>query len=483
MRMYPLPNAVKEELDTLDQSHPIVSALVASGGATFAQLEQAAQTMPSSATGAWADKVVSAESMNRLRKMLDGGQELPEAVLADGSDLDDIVIALKLDDQYFTKDGWTSEVSEDFGEIIEIDQESIAYVASAFMDGAEAVILRQWVPVAYISQSVITAAADDRSDKPSKGMVTEAQRGLDWRREFGRGGTDVGIARARDIVNNKDLPIETWKRIKSYFDRHEVDKKGKGWSPGEDGYPSNGRIAWALWGGDAGYSRAKDIVKAANNASMTAAGETESELPQGGIAVAIVDELDKDAVLELLAIAPGPVVYRRHAGSWQKDAKWLQRIREVVPPPMVKLETGQVASIVSQVDEATAGQPFEEESESEDEKPMRASAGLTEEHWNKADEVAVRMALVAAKGNVVKGAKGAETLRKYWMTGKGAAKIRWGTKGDWKRCVKQLSKYLGVRSKGYCTLLHGRKLGTWPGQHGKASPAVKAKATAKQLQR
>lgn len=102
---------------------------------------------------------------------------------------------------------------------------------------------------------------------PSDGMVEEAQRGLDWRREFGRGGTAVGIARARDIVNRKDLPVDTWRRIKAYFDRHEIDKQGTGWSPGDDGYPSNGRIAWALWGGDAGWSRAIDIVSAADDRS------------------------------------------------------------------------------------------------------------------------------------------------------------------------------------------------------------------------
>jgi hypothetical protein len=102
-------------------------------------------------------------------------------------------------------------------------------------------------------------AAD--SYPPSDGMVEEAQRGLDWRREFGRGGTAIGIARARDIVNRKDLPIETWRRIKAYFDRHEIDKQGQGWAPGDDGYPSNGRIAWALWGGDAGWSRATEIMR------------------------------------------------------------------------------------------------------------------------------------------------------------------------------------------------------------------------------
>ena len=96
--------------------------------------------------------------------------------------------------------------------------------------------------------------------KPTSGMVREAQRGLDWVREYGRGGTNIGRGRATDIVNRRNFTLETVKRMKGYFDRHEVDKQGKGWSPGEDGYPSNGRIAWALWGGDPGWTWAKAIV-------------------------------------------------------------------------------------------------------------------------------------------------------------------------------------------------------------------------------
>jgi len=99
------------------------------------------------------------------------------------------------------------------------------------------------------------------SYKPTEGMVTEAQRGLDWRREHGRGGTEVGIARARDIVNGKNLSESTVKRMYSFFSRHEVDKQAEGFSQGEDGYPSNGRIAWALWSGDEGYSWSRQIVE------------------------------------------------------------------------------------------------------------------------------------------------------------------------------------------------------------------------------
>jgi HK97 family phage prohead protease len=95
-------------------------------------------------------------------------------------------------------------------------------------------------------------------------MKAEAERGLDWRAEYNRGGTLVGVSRARDISNGRKLPFRTVQRMVSYFARHEVDKQGEGFSPGEDGYPSAGRIAWALWGGDAGQSWANNISQNAD---------------------------------------------------------------------------------------------------------------------------------------------------------------------------------------------------------------------------
>lgn len=105
--------------------------------------------------------------------------------------------------------------------------------------------------------------AKAESYKPNDAMKAEAERGLEWRREYNRGGTEVGVARARDIMNGRALSLDTVYRMASYFARHEVDKQGQGWSPDEDGYPSAGRIAWALWGGDPGRSWAARIVRAA----------------------------------------------------------------------------------------------------------------------------------------------------------------------------------------------------------------------------
>ncbi len=94
---------------------------------------------------------------------------------------------------------------------------------------------------------------------PTQAMRAEARRGLEWRRLYGRGGTEIGVARARDIINGA-LSYDTVLRMRSFFARHEVDKKGEGFTPNENGYPSAGRIAWALWGGDPGQTWANKIV-------------------------------------------------------------------------------------------------------------------------------------------------------------------------------------------------------------------------------
>jgi len=111
------------------------------------------------------------------------------------------------------------------------------------------------------------AARYDHIDfTPPAGVREEAAKGLAWRDEYGRGGTEVGIARGRDLSNGVNISPDTARRMKAYFDRHEIDKQGEGWSPGEDGFPSNGRIAWALWGGDAGYAWSRKLVEQMNAA-------------------------------------------------------------------------------------------------------------------------------------------------------------------------------------------------------------------------
>lgn len=114
------------------------------------------------------------------------------------------------------------------------------------------------------SKSMTKGLYDDLNFTIPKGAKEEAKRGLEWRKEFGRGGTSVGIGSARYILNNTTAGSEKVRHIAKYFPRHEVDKRAEGWRQGEKGYPSNGRIAWALWGGEAGKSWSQKLVRAMN---------------------------------------------------------------------------------------------------------------------------------------------------------------------------------------------------------------------------
>ena len=97
--------------------------------------------------------------------------------------------------------------------------------------------------------------------RPPATVAAAARRGLEMRREFGRGGTLVGVARARDLSGRRTLSVDTARRMVAYFERHEVDLEAPAAQPGHPDYPSAGRIAWLLWGGDAGRTWARKIVR------------------------------------------------------------------------------------------------------------------------------------------------------------------------------------------------------------------------------
>ncbi len=101
---------------------------------------------------------------------------------------------------------------------------------------------------------------------PPAGVREEAAKGLAWRSEYGRGGTAVGVARARDLSNGVNISPETARRMKAFFDRHQTNVGTTGWSPGEDGFPSPSRIAWALWGSDPGWAWSRKLVEQMNSA-------------------------------------------------------------------------------------------------------------------------------------------------------------------------------------------------------------------------
>lgn len=123
-----------------------------------------------------------------------------------------------------------------------------------------------------------------KSYKPTSGMASAARRALKWKEEGKPGGTLVGLARANQLKDREPLSESTVLRMFSFFSRHEVDKRATGFRSGEEGFPSKGRVAWDLWGGDGGYSwsRAKrdQIMRDRESKALRLVQITKSVVPE-----------------------------------------------------------------------------------------------------------------------------------------------------------------------------------------------------------
>ncbi len=114
------------------------------------------------------------------------------------------------------------------------------------------------VPVQKYHEALMRKA---ETYSPTDGMKAAARRALKWKAD-GKAtgaGTPVGWGRATDIVAGRPMSLSTVKRMYSFFSRHEVDKKGKDFN--NTANPSNGRIMWDAWGGDAGFSWSRGIAE------------------------------------------------------------------------------------------------------------------------------------------------------------------------------------------------------------------------------
>lgn len=122
---------------------------------------------------------------------------------------------------------------------------------------------------AYALNQDVLAVIKGETYTPPKGVQEAAKRALEWIADgkAGDGFTDVGRKRASDLARGAGVSITTVRRMKAYFDRHQGDKDATGFSSGEDGFPSPGRVAWDAWGGDAGYSWVKDVLGSKDKAA------------------------------------------------------------------------------------------------------------------------------------------------------------------------------------------------------------------------
>lgn len=343
--------------------------------------------------GEWAEKVLFVENTKILQDVCGNMRLLPRGILS-SVDLDDgsLLVAGLVDsdgrvwDSQFNAWGAPSDVVDVVDNTVVLDDDEVAFVARALREGADEVWFRPYIPKAFVS-AVVAAPPPPQDRLGRKSKVPEVP-------------------------------------------------------------------------------------------------PTAEEIPPGSAIVAVVDPIDEDAVLEMLAITPGPRVLRRHDGNWFEDPEWIPVLKSIKPPSVVKLTEPQVASVTAQVDRSTNDQdwePFEADSR-EQYQIFTASAAvddysvldLSELQDEDIEKTVQSLVAVAGRELSPEDIKNTERLKRYWTIGKGAAKIRWGTPGAWSRCYRNVVKYMPPYvAKGYCTNLSQRL-----GGHGIATHVTRGAAGA-----
>lgn len=179
--------------------------------------------------------------------------------------------------------------------------------------------------------------------KPTAGMQSAARRAIKLK-EQGKAkgaGTAVGWTRAGQLARGETLSLSTVKRMYSFFSRHEVDKKGKDWNNTEN--PSNGKIMWLAWGGDAGFSWSRKIVEREKNKKIKKSLVTEDLVEE------IKDILD-DVINPIEDIVE---IYDD------------EEIKKSLRPEVTKEQLGMVIEHLMEAIESMIEMPEEDDSESE----------------------------------------------------------------------------------------------------------------------
>jgi hypothetical protein len=222
---------------------------------------------------------------------------------------------------------------------------------------------------------------------------------------------------------------------------------------------------------------------------------------------AIVDEIDKTAVMDAIAIVKqggAPSAFIRSNAVWTPSPDTLTILQGSTPPPVVELPDPEtVKTVLQQIDAHDSGADQTEVSDemapqpgevplaasgfampdgsytiinpSDIEEAVLASGAVPDlfvkAHIRKRARALNRMDLVPAAwreftlaeigeltastslygefGEIIvasgapKSGGSAAQLKAYWTIGKGSLKVRWGTPGDLTRCHRHLSKYVG----------------------------------------
>jgi hypothetical protein len=181
----------------------------------------------------------------------------------------------------FKKSSWTKESAMDWLRKNSGPKTGHDFIVSGLHETADMYHFRQYEPQDQkfnyrmktekdgITFIIGFMGADDKTktDAPDRtapsGVKKELEMGLKWHEEghSGKGLVPATVTWARKLAGGDSITRDKAVKMRAWLARHEVDKQGKGFKPGEPGYPSPGRVAWALWGGDPAIAWSDKMVE------------------------------------------------------------------------------------------------------------------------------------------------------------------------------------------------------------------------------
>jgi len=134
---------------------------------------------------------------------------------------------------------------------------------------------------------------------PPAAVRAAAKRAVGWIEagKAGDGFTAVGAGRARDLAAGRAVSFDTVKRIANFLSRHEGDKKAEGFSQGEKGFPSAGRVAWDAWGGDPAKAWTSKIISSMTKSADLREGQFVRWNASGGKAQGRIEHIMREGTL------------------------------------------------------------------------------------------------------------------------------------------------------------------------------------------
>ena len=182
---------------------------------------------------------------------------------------------------------------------------------------------------AETNERIARAKYDSIDFSVPDGVKDELQKGLKWHEEghSGDGLTPATVSWARRMAGGEDISPKKAIKMRAWLARHESDKSGEGYSPGDPGFPSAGRVAWALWGGDPAVSWSEKLVN-----QMESADEDDDSKAIERVLRSMIDSIEHRAPVD----AGGQ--WLATASADEVDHVWRAFIDEVHEPAEKQIE-------------------------------------------------------------------------------------------------------------------------------------------------